>query len=442
VVSNPDIPTYNLRAVVQETGLKAETLRAWERRYGLPVPERSEGGHRLYSRRDIEILKWLTARVEEGLAISRAVDLWRNLEAEGEDPISTMVATGVSLVRPSIDSSSSLAEIRDAWIEAGLKFDEQSADSIIAQAFAQFPVETVGNHVLLKAISEIGERWFASQIDVQQEHFITQLTLKRLDALLVASPLPTRLEKIIVACPPGEEHTISLVFLCLGLRRMGFQVYYFGANTPIEKLEEVISSIGPDLAISSSQQLSTALSTRTLGSSLAEAGIPFAYGGRVFSQIPELQSRMPGYFLGDSLENTLDQVEKLLISPQAIENQSTATGPLSPVDDQLLVIIDEIAGTVFDRMVANHISLELSESVILHLKKSMISSLQWGEPALLTAELIWLDGWLDHRIDNQASLGSILNETIQTSEKPFQEAHLILEGVTGYLNKSNSRSDP
>ena len=80
-------PTYNLKAVVQETGLKADTLRAWERRYNLPRPQRTPSGHRLYSDRDIEILKWLVLRQEEGLSISRAVALWRRLESEHPDPL-------------------------------------------------------------------------------------------------------------------------------------------------------------------------------------------------------------------------------------------------------------------------------------------------------------------------------------------------------------------
>ena len=72
-------PTYNLKVVIQETGIAADTLRAWERRYNLPTPKRSPGGHRLYSKRDIEIVKWLIARQNEGLSISRAVDLWNEL---------------------------------------------------------------------------------------------------------------------------------------------------------------------------------------------------------------------------------------------------------------------------------------------------------------------------------------------------------------------------
>ena len=80
-------PTFNLKVVIRETGLKPDTLRAWERRYGLPDPQRTDGGHRLYSRRDIEMLKWLMARQDEGVSISRAVNLWQSLEGEGKDPL-------------------------------------------------------------------------------------------------------------------------------------------------------------------------------------------------------------------------------------------------------------------------------------------------------------------------------------------------------------------
>ena len=69
-------PIYNLKAVVQETGIKPDTLRAWERRYDLPKPQRTASGHRLYSQNDIDMLHWLMARQEEGLSISRAIEMW------------------------------------------------------------------------------------------------------------------------------------------------------------------------------------------------------------------------------------------------------------------------------------------------------------------------------------------------------------------------------
>src|SRR5512135_3781429 len=97
-----DAPAFNLKAVVRETGLKPDTIRAWERRYGVPTPRRTAGGHRLYSQRDIDLLKWMNARQHEGLSISRSVDLWKGLEAEGKDPLQ---ATSHTLMREAVPLS-------------------------------------------------------------------------------------------------------------------------------------------------------------------------------------------------------------------------------------------------------------------------------------------------------------------------------------------------
>src|SRR5512134_3649739 len=97
-------PAYNLKAVLKETGIAADTLRAWERRYGLPMPQRSAGGHRLYSQRDIETIKWLMKRQADGLSISRAVDLWNEQIGSGTDPLaglgpSTFISSSVMPVQ-------------------------------------------------------------------------------------------------------------------------------------------------------------------------------------------------------------------------------------------------------------------------------------------------------------------------------------------------------
>ena len=68
-------PVYNMKAVVEATGISAATLRAWERRYGALSPGRTDSGYRLYSARDIAVLRWLKARVDEGMSISQAISL-------------------------------------------------------------------------------------------------------------------------------------------------------------------------------------------------------------------------------------------------------------------------------------------------------------------------------------------------------------------------------
>ena len=118
-------PAFNLKVVLKETGLTADTLRAWERRYGLPVPQRSAGGHRLYSQRDIETIKWLMKRQTEGLSISRAVDMWKEQLASGEDPLAGSAPTTfftASTIPAQYISDTALDPLRAHWIEACLNF--------------------------------------------------------------------------------------------------------------------------------------------------------------------------------------------------------------------------------------------------------------------------------------------------------------------------------
>ena len=142
-------PAYNLKVVLKETGLAADTLRAWERRYGLPTPGRSAGGHRLYSQRDIEIIKWLMARQAEGLSISRAVDLWNEQISSGNDLLADFVTPGLNYSK-----SDALESYRREWISACMAFNEYLAEKTLNQVFGIFPLETVCIEVLQRGLSD------------------------------------------------------------------------------------------------------------------------------------------------------------------------------------------------------------------------------------------------------------------------------------------------
>ena len=186
-------PAYNLKVVLKETGLAADTLRAWERRYGLPMPQRTAGGHRLYSQRDIETIKWLMKRQEEGLSISRAVDLWNEqlcLRHGSPGRCHSAIPCSASTLPIPYQPETTLDSIREGWISACLEFSESAAEQTLNQAFSMFPVEAVCMDVLQKGLSEIGDHWYSNAASVQQEHFASALAMRRLDALLSASPYP------------------------------------------------------------------------------------------------------------------------------------------------------------------------------------------------------------------------------------------------------------
>lgn len=148
-------PRYNLNLVLQETGIKADTLRAWERRYQLPSPERSEGGHRLFSDFDIATVKWLLSKQNEGIRISQAVDLWRQIEEEGQNPLEILIPRREQTA-PSITSDQNnrtLTELQSDWVAACLEFNQTKAEHVIARAFAQFPLEMVCTDFNLSRLS-------------------------------------------------------------------------------------------------------------------------------------------------------------------------------------------------------------------------------------------------------------------------------------------------
>ena len=138
-------PLFNIKAVVTQTGLKPDTIRAWERRYGFPKPKRTEGGHRQYTQRDIDTLKWLIDRQEEGLSISHAIDLWRSKIEQGENPIDDRndAVREKSRVPVFNIEGKQLDYLRQIWIDACLSFDREVAERVLAQAFALYSPDVV-----------------------------------------------------------------------------------------------------------------------------------------------------------------------------------------------------------------------------------------------------------------------------------------------------------
>ncbi len=312
MTTSDQTPTFNMKVVVQETGLKPDTLRAWERRYGKPNPQRTEGGHRLYSQYEIDMLKWLIERQDEGLSISHAVELWEQIKTRQEDPfvVHPLVGSEQSLFTATL-TGDSVELMRKAWLAACLDFDEQQAQHIIAEAFAVLPLETVCFEILQKGLRAIGDGWYTGTITVQQEHFTSALAVRHLESLLTAAPLPTRNGRILIACPPLEQHTFSPLLLSVLLRRRGWDVIYLGANVPLDQIETAVQAIKPQILVTSAQTLTTAGTTHDMAMRLAATDIPLAFGGGIFITIPQLHKRIPGYYLGQNFATALSTIEKL-----------------------------------------------------------------------------------------------------------------------------------
>jgi len=208
--------------------------------------------------------------------------------------------------------------MRQRWLEACLAFDETAADQVLNQAFSLFPVETVCIEFMQRSLNRLGEGWFRGDVSVQQEHFTSELAMRRVGALIAMTPPPTRLGAILAVCPPGEWHTFPLQLLTLLLRRRGFRVVNLGANVPEDRLVDSINVVHPNLVVLAAQGLVTAASLRQVCEKLQSTGVPAAYGGWVFNRTPSLRSRIPGHFLGERLDTAVQNVEAMNEHPAPI----------------------------------------------------------------------------------------------------------------------------
>jgi MerR family transcriptional regulator, light-induced transcriptional regulator len=386
-------PAYNLKVVLKETGLAADTLRAWERRYGLPKPQRSAGGHRLYSQRDIETIKWLMNRQEEGLSISRAVDLWNEQITSGRDPLADMAPVS-KVAAPALpipyQPETNLDAIREAWIRACMEFNEAAAEQTLNQAFSMFPVEAVCIEVLQKGMSEIGARWYTNRASVQQEHFASALAMRRLDALLSASPYPTRNQTLLVGCPAEEWHTFTPMLLSLLLRRRGFNVIYLGANVPMEQFANTVRDLKADLVILVAQQLITAAGLQRTAQILTSSKIHVAFGGRIFTIHPELYHSIAGHYLGHQLPSAVEQVE-LILDHRIKEPASRPASPEYAAAHQAFVSKRGQIELTFRQMLEPlFISPENINIGLDFLGDNITAALQLGDMSHVTAEVDWL----------------------------------------------------
>ncbi len=294
-------PVFNTKAVARDTGVPPDTFRAWERRYGIPRPQRTPGGHRLYSERDIAIIRWLRDRTEEGMNISHAVMLLMTVLESSEAAVSNGAAR-------------SFETMGDELIHSLIGFDAAGAERVISEAFALYPFEEVLLNLIQPGLIEVGERWHRGEINVAAEHFATEFVRRKVASLLNVFESNTQRETIVIGCAPDELHDIGILLASLFLVRRGWHVVYLGAKVPLVDLLETVRSVSPALVLLSASTLETVPGLIECARAIQRSfpNMRFGYGGRIFNQNPELQKAIPGSFLGQDARTLSETVATLM----------------------------------------------------------------------------------------------------------------------------------
>ncbi|HWL34223.1 MAG TPA: GAF domain-containing protein [Gaiellaceae bacterium] len=258
----------NIAAVAQRTGIGADTLRKWERRYGVLRPSRTSGGQRRYDDRDVARVEWLRDRLSEGFRIGEAAALLETDHANAE---------------------SSTTGLRDAIVAAVAETDTRRLAALVEQSFTLHDVETAIEEIVAPALRLVGDRWRAGAECIAEEHLLSEVVLARLRTLL-GDRRPAVRGTAVLACAPGERHELGLLTLAVLLQADGWLTVYLGTDTPLGAAVSTALRTNADLLCLSA---SDAAARVRLEAELADEQLPeklvVVTGGAVDSGEPPLR---------------------------------------------------------------------------------------------------------------------------------------------------------
>jgi len=226
---------YRIQAVVGMTGVPAATLRAWERRYGIPQPQRTGSAYRLYTEVDVEAVKRLVDGKQQGLSAAQAAAAVRGW----------LVDQDASDTRHAVEGSTAYDHVRDELLRAIKEFDYVGLERAISRLLFVGNATTIFEQVLAPVQVAVGEMWHAGKLSVGQEHMASQLLEGAARDLLRLLEVPTDARNLVLACYPKEGHSLPLYGVAYRAVRAGLRPIVLGPRTPASAIATAVAGLDP-----------------------------------------------------------------------------------------------------------------------------------------------------------------------------------------------------
>jgi MerR family transcriptional regulator, light-induced transcriptional regulator len=300
--------------VARRTGVAVPTLRAWERRYGLLDPDRTDGGHRLYSEADIARVQAMSRLLEDGWSAAAAARQVLR-EPATVTPLRAVTGSGAG-------EGGAMAMI-DRLTSAIERFDAAEADLAVDDVFVRLEVPTALDEVLLPVLRHVGDGWQDDARVIAREHFATNTLRPRLQRLLRVGATSRR--TCLAAAPEGEEHDLGLLASAVVAAHAGWRVHYLGARTPTAVIEQSVVDLAPQVVLVGAVFRTHALAFLDDRPSLGRCGV--VLGGEGF--VGEDVERLPTAVLHDGpIRDTPASMERALEArdsgqPPAADDRAT-----------------------------------------------------------------------------------------------------------------------
>ncbi|MFF8380009.1 MerR family transcriptional regulator [Streptomyces sp. NPDC015661] len=274
-------------AVARRLGVSPTTVRSWDQRYGIGPAVRADGRHRRWSPADMAMLDEMCRLTASGVPpaeAARAARLARTSaesavagatsdaaparapQARSDAPRAAPGATGVPpgrTRRPGPGSGLPLGDVRQearGLARAAVRLDGPAMEGLLQEALAEHGLVSTWQEIMVPTLHAVGRKWESSDDRyVEVEHLLSwhiSTALRR--AAVTGPPAASPAAPVVLACVPGEQHTLPLEALAAGLAERGLPTRMFGAAVPAEALDAAVRRSGPAAVALWSQARSTA----------------------------------------------------------------------------------------------------------------------------------------------------------------------------------------
>jgi methanogenic corrinoid protein MtbC1 len=227
-----------MRIVTRRTGLSADLLRAWERRYEVVRPARSESGRRLYSDADIERLGLLYRATLAGRAIGQLARLstselaalvLRDTEAERTGPDARKQPRGDA-------ASDRWADYLEECLRAIERLDTVTLEATLRRAVVALPAEAFLDRLIGPLLERVGTRWREGTLRPVHGHLASAVLRRVLDRVVETAATAATAPNVVIATPAGQMHELGAMLVAATAATEGWRVTYLGTSLPAEDI--------------------------------------------------------------------------------------------------------------------------------------------------------------------------------------------------------------
>ena len=230
---------YTLNDLEKITGIKYDTIRMWEKRYGLLNPNRTSTNRRWYTNNDLTRLISVSQLYRRGSSISMIASL-------SDQELNEMVANVAAE-----DNEGDYANLIDSLIIGMAGLDESSVNEVLLRSVIRYGFEETFSLVIFPFLRKVGVLWHTGNVKPGSEHFISNILRRKLLVAIDSLPAAStdRGNRIMMYLPEGEFHEIALLYYNYLVRKAGNQVLYLGQATPFDAVIDTADKWNPDIIL-------------------------------------------------------------------------------------------------------------------------------------------------------------------------------------------------